>query len=133
MYINGGQIACTNSSADTMQSQQQVPPDARRMLELSIIMAALDPARCPITGRVTNDPVILAGTGLSYDRAAITAYFEANGAIDPATGNALDEQQRRLLPNPALARMVDDMIARFLELWRQIGDSDDRDEEEVIE
>jgi hypothetical protein len=103
--------------SSTMQAQ--VPPAARRMLELTILMAALEPARCPITGNLTPDPVILAGTGLSYDRAAITAFFEANGFVDPATGDPLDESQRRLLPNPALAGMVNDMVNRILVLLYQ--------------
>ena len=65
---------------------------------------------CPIGGNTMNDPVVLAGTGLSYERAAIVAHFE-NHLTDPATGNPLDAAQRRLLPNPALKGVIDLIMA----------------------
>jgi hypothetical protein len=61
---------------------------------------------CPIGGGIMNDPAVLAGTGLSYERAAIVAHLRAHGT-DPATGLPLSVREQRLLPNPALKGLID--------------------------
>ena len=65
---------------------------------------------CPIGGGVMNDPAILAGNGISYERARIVEHLNANGT-DPATGLPLSAMDRRLLPNPALKGFIDALMA----------------------
>ena len=40
---------------------------------------------CPITRSVFRDPVIIVESGHTYERSAILAHFERNGAKDPLT------------------------------------------------
>jgi hypothetical protein len=65
--------------------------------------------RCPISGLFMSDPAILAGTGLSYERASIVAHLAARGT-DPESGDPLDAAQQRLLPNPALKALIDAVL-----------------------
>lgn len=87
---------------------------------------------CPLSGFVLVDPVILAASGLSYDRAAITAHLEAHGT-DPVSGAALSARDRRLFPNPALRSLIAGMVQSVdpsLEITAEIGGPS---EEPVIE
>jgi len=65
---------------------------------------------CPLGGGIMNDPAVLAGTGLSYERAAIVAHLNNHGT-DPATGLPLTAAQQRLLPNPALKGLIEAVMA----------------------
>ncbi len=64
--------------------------------------------RCLITGSVMRDPKLLVANGVSYERSAITAHLRDNGT-NPETGELLDSSQRRLLPNPALKQLIDNI------------------------
>lgn len=64
------------------------------------LLAALT---CPLSGLILHDPVILAESGFSYDRASLVAWIAEHGT-DPAT--RLPLQDTRLLPNPAIASMA---------------------------
>ena len=44
---------------------------------------------CPITRNMFRDPVMVVGSGHTYERSAILSHFEHNGAKDPLTGLAL--------------------------------------------
>ena len=74
------------------------------------VLLNLPGCTCPIGGVIMNDPAILVGTGLSYERAAIVAHLNAHGT-DPATGLALSAEEQRLLPNPALKGLIDEIMA----------------------
>jgi hypothetical protein len=69
------------------------------------IAALIASLRCPIRGRVMLDPVILAGTGLSYERSSIEEHLRAT-ETDPESGIVLDASQQRLLPNLALKGLI---------------------------
>lgn len=60
---------------------------------------------CPLSGILLADPVILASSGLSYDRTTITRHVELHGS-DPETGAQLSPRGRRLIPNPYLQDLV---------------------------
>ena len=64
--------------------------------------------RCPLTGDLMRDPAVLCASGLSYERAAISAHLLAHGT-DPETGVVIDNH--RLLPNPALKGLIDGIMA----------------------
>eukprot|EP00210_Caulerpa_lentillifera_P004727 g4511.t1 len=55
---------------------------------------------CPISMAIMEDPVILAETGISYERREITAWFSQGNSTCPCTGVKL--QRRELIPNRAL-------------------------------
>ena len=57
-------------------------PDADLDAELEVLM-------CPITRTVFRDPVVVVDSGHTYERSAIFAHFERNGARDPLTRRAL--------------------------------------------
>ena len=65
---------------------------------------------CPIGGGIMNDPAVLVGSGVSYERATIVAHLNTHGT-DPATGLPLNAEQQRLLPNPALKGVIDVIVA----------------------
>ena len=65
----------------------------------------MDSLKCPISKKVMFDPVVLAGTGLSYERDCIRAHLRASNT-DPETGRVLDAKEQRLLPNPAMKALI---------------------------
>lgn len=67
--------------------------------------------KCSLSGLPLTDPVILKGTGLSYDRFTIETRLETD-LTDPETGRPLTNDEQRLLPNPALRDLIRGMIAR---------------------
>jgi len=69
--------------------------------------------KCPLSGVHLTNPVILKGTGLSYDRTAIENHLE-DSLTDPETGRSLNDNERELLPNPA----VRDLIRRMMMMQR---------------
>ena len=62
-------------------------------------------AICPISMTVMEDPVILAETGITYDRSAITAWFERGNRTCPCTGERVTSLQ--LIPNRALKSAIE--------------------------
>ncbi len=69
--------------------------------------------RCPIGGGIMNNPAILAGTGVSFERATIEAHLRAHGT-DPVSGQRLSVREQRLLPNPALKGLIDAIMAAIV-------------------
>jgi hypothetical protein len=94
--------------------------------------------RCPLSDVILINPVVLTATGLSYDRAAITAHLEAHGT-DPMSesGVLLSERDRRLIDNTALRSVILGMVRSIdpsLEILAEIeGPSEIESEEPVIE
>ncbi len=65
--------------------------------------------RCPLSNAPLSDPVLLKGTGLSYNRVAIENHLRAS-PTDPETGRPLSVDERQLLPNPAMRDLIRGMI-----------------------
>lgn len=63
---------------------------------------------CPLSGEIMVDPVILASSGVSYERVAIEVWILEH-ATDPASGQRLLDT--RLIKNPCLKALIDAVIA----------------------
>ena len=59
---------------------------------------------CPITRTVFRDPVMVVESGHTYERSAILAHFERNGARDPLTRRALSST--KVMTNWAMRNVV---------------------------
>lgn len=68
---------------------------------------------CPISLEIMTDPVILAGTGQTYDRESIVAWL-ANNNTDPSTNTVLTEAGKALIPNYALKSLCDSARANAM-------------------
>lgn len=64
--------------------------------------------RCPISGEIMEDPVILACSGVSYERRELEAWIEENGT-DPESGEPLADL--RVLENPCLKSLIEAVVA----------------------
>lgn len=64
-----------------------------------------DEFMCPISMSVMEDPVVLAETGVTYERAEIAAWFAQGKDTCPCTGVRVSSQQ--LVPNRALKAAID--------------------------
>ena len=64
--------------------------------------------RCPISGEIMADPVILACSGLSYERRLLESWIAERGT-DPETGEPLAD--RRVLENPCLKSLIEAVVA----------------------
>ena len=62
---------------------------------------------CPLTHQLFIDPVLLP-SGQSYDRVALTAFFQTNGYLDPASSAVVDP--KLLFPNTTLKKAVSDFL-----------------------
>ena len=85
--------------------------------------------RCPISGRIMNDPVIVAGTGVSYERDVISLHLNVHGS-DPATGTPLNDSGRRLIQNTGLRGLIGEIVSC---IRRRMGDEYDWDHVVVVE
>ena len=63
--------------------------------------------RCPISGEIMQDPVILVCSGLSYERAVLEEWIRVNGT-DPESGEPL--QDVRLIGNPCLKALIEAVV-----------------------
>ena len=59
---------------------------------------------CPITRTVFRNPVVLFGSGHTYERSAILSHFRCNGAKDPLTRRALSST--KVMTNWAVRKFV---------------------------
>ena len=82
--------------------------------------------RCPLSKRIMNDPVVLAATGVSYERDIITVHIDSYGS-DPVTGTPLGDSGRRLIQNTMLRRLIDEIVSS---IRRRMGDSYDWDHDD---
>ncbi len=64
---------------------------------------------CPISGRVMTDPVILRGTGYSFERRNIERWLAERGT-DPKTNAPLSDIEQQLIPNPAMIGMIHTIV-----------------------
>ena len=62
---------------------------------------------CPLRGEIMQDPVILACSGVSYERSAIENWIECN-ATDPDSGEPLTDA--RLIENPCLRALIEAVV-----------------------
>ena len=79
-----------NSEPDGLLKAVRTPPD-----ELC----------CPITSECMRDPVIVAATGMTYEREAIVEWLSKHD-IDPSTGVELGKNHQ-LVPNVLLRKMIE--------------------------
>jgi len=59
---------------------------------------------CPITRSMFRNPVVLFDSGHTYERSAVLAHFERNGAKDPLTRRALSST--KVMTNWAMRNVV---------------------------
>ncbi len=99
------------------------------------LLNVLHVSRCPIRKRVMTDPVILAATGVSYERTAIAQHLLDVGT-DPASGEQLTTEQMRLFPNPAMKGLIEDVKTRLNGLLIHVGenetDSDESEDDDMV-
>ncbi len=60
---------------------------------------------CSITGELMQDPVLVAGSGHTYEREAITKWF-CNHNTDPYTNLVLTDEGKKLIPNHAVKQSI---------------------------
>lgn len=60
---------------------------------------------CPISGAILVEPVVI-GDGFTFEREAITSWFELGHETSPCTGAKLKRNERELVPNRALQAAV---------------------------
>eukprot|EP01018_Ginkgo_biloba_P024230 Gb_25683 [translate_table: standard] len=65
---------------------------------------------CPITGQIMEDPVMLAEAGYTYERYAITEWFERGHTTCPDTGKVLESLE--LVPNLVLRQNMEEVFER---------------------
>ncbi|GLJ18017.1 hypothetical protein SUGI_0317620 [Cryptomeria japonica] len=63
---------------------------------------------CPITGQIMEDPVMLVEAGYTYERYAITEWFERGHKTCPDTGKALESLE--LVPNLQLKQNMEEVF-----------------------
>mmetsp|Transcript_9418 Transcript_9418/g.14862 ORF Transcript_9418/g.14862 Transcript_9418/m.14862 type:complete len:134 (+) Transcript_9418:163-564(+) len=73
----------------------------------SLRTAVPDGFRCPITQDVMTDPVMVAESGHTYERAAITQWLESH-KTDPKTNMALST--KTLIPNHGLRATIQEFF-----------------------
>ena len=59
--------------------------------------------RCPLSGEIMQDPVILACNGVSYERVVLEEWIRENGT-NPESGEPLDDA--RVLENPCFKSLI---------------------------
>ena len=64
--------------------------------------------KCPITGTMFRDPVVVVDSGHTYERSAILSHFRRNGAKDPLTRRALSST--KVMTNWAMRNVVQDWL-----------------------
>jgi hypothetical protein len=63
--------------------------------------------RCPLSGEIMQDPVILACSGVSYERAVLAEWIRHVGT-DPESGEPLDDA--RVLENPCFKSLIQAVV-----------------------
>ena len=75
----------------TPEARPLQPAHAHRVFSASDADLVAEPEvlKCPITGTMFRDPVVVVDSGHTYERSAILSHFRRNGAKDPLTLRAL--------------------------------------------
>jgi hypothetical protein len=63
--------------------------------------------RCPLSGEIMQDPVILACSGVSYERAVLAEWILQVGT-DPESGEPLSDA--RVLENPCFKSLIQAVV-----------------------
>lgn len=64
---------------------------------------------CPISLEIMKDPVIVVGSGQTYERNSIKAHFSTRHT-DPVSGVALNSAEKILVSNIALKKLINDWL-----------------------
>jgi hypothetical protein len=73
--------------------------------------ALINSLRCPISGIIMGDPVILSCSGLSYERSVLENWMRLRGT-DPESGEALQEDAR-VMENICLKELIQAILANM--------------------
>mmetsp|Transcript_42180 Transcript_42180/g.113353 ORF Transcript_42180/g.113353 Transcript_42180/m.113353 type:complete len:174 (-) Transcript_42180:372-893(-) len=66
---------------------------------------------CPIAHDIMQDPVLLSGSGFTYERSMIEEHFQRGRQTEPLTNEALRRpDQRLLIPNRVLRSQIRDFM-----------------------
>jgi hypothetical protein len=60
--------------------------------------------RCPISGIIMGDPVILSSSGVSYERSVLESWMRLHGT-DPSSGEPLPKSTR-VMENVCLRQLI---------------------------
>mmetsp|Transcript_651 Transcript_651/g.1756 ORF Transcript_651/g.1756 Transcript_651/m.1756 type:complete len:266 (+) Transcript_651:1720-2517(+) len=64
---------------------------------------------CSITGEIMRDPVVLVGSGNTYEREAITTWLRSH-QTDPLSNVTIPSKDQVLVPNVALRSAIDEFV-----------------------
>ena len=81
-------------------------PDA----DLADLDAEPEVLLCPITRTMFRDPVMVVESGHTYERSAVLAHFDRNGAKDPLTRRALSST--KVMTNWVVRQFVQDLAGQ---------------------
>lgn len=95
---------------------------------------ASPPARylCPISHEIMSDPVVVAGSGNTYERSMIERHFQCN-ATDPLSNVRLSNTDQRLVPNNTLRSEIDEDQLKQVSLRLTAGFTSQREGRQVEE
>ncbi|KAJ1484601.1 hypothetical protein T484DRAFT_1894077 [Baffinella frigidus] len=98
-------VECLGELARDLQAVLALVSQAKA--EKERLLSVPDSFRCPITQEVMTDPVMVAETGHTYERAAILRWLQTN-STDPKTNVPL--QTKQLVPNHGLRATIEDFL-----------------------
>lgn len=64
---------------------------------------------CSITGEIMRDPVVLVGSGNTYEREAIATWLRTH-STDPLSNVSIPKKDQVLVPNVALRSAIDEFV-----------------------
>ncbi len=73
--------------------------------------ALINSLRCPISGIIMGDPVILSCSGLSYERSVLENWMRLRGT-DPESGEAL-QADARVMENICLKELIQAILVNM--------------------
>ena len=71
----------------------------------------LDAFLCPITREIMVDPVILISDGHTYEKSAISKWFDMGGCVSPMTGNMVSSYNT--ISNHTIKKAIDEFLTKF--------------------
>ena len=85
--------------------------------------------KCPLTGKIMMDPVVLSGDNYTYERTAIAEYLKAH-TTSPKTGKPLASMD--LTENNTIRELIDQHLQEYPELFDEFNDENEATEDEVF-
>ena len=73
--------------------------------------ALINSLRCPISGIIMGDPVILSCSGVSYERSVLENWMRLKGT-DPESGEPL-QQDARVMENICLRGLIQSILSNM--------------------